>query len=133
MSSPHAFAFDAVAVQLVAALDAYDRETEAVIAAWPDLERYREFSAQLEKIRGYSSGLHDLRVQWVELLIAHAELVHFLWRIEYGDAESARAEVVAVREHHADCVMALRNRCLRIQMRVKLRRPAPAGNTSVPR
>lgn len=127
MSAPKAFAFDAIAVQLVSALDGYEQELAAMIDGWPDLERYRAASAQVEKIRLYASGLPEARVQWVELLIAHAELVHFLWRMQYGNRPAAEAQIAAVRQHHADCVAALRNRCLRIALRMQQqrRRSAP--------
>jgi hypothetical protein len=127
MSAPHAFALDAVALQLVAALDEYDRDTEAMISAWPDLELYRKVSAQIEKIRAYSNALPEARSQWVELLIAHAELVHFLWRLQYGDRPRASAELATVRQQHADCVAALRNRCTRIAARAEERRGERTG------
>jgi hypothetical protein len=113
MSSPYALTPDAVATQLAAALDQYDQDTAAMIASWPDLELYRAFSASIEKIRLFSSVIPEARVQWVELLIAHAELVHFLWRTQYGHQSAAMAEIGAVREHHALCVAALRKRCAR--------------------
>ncbi|HEX2545856.1 MAG TPA: hypothetical protein VHL79_13310 [Ramlibacter sp.] len=114
MSAPSALTSDSIALQLEAALDQYDRDTGSMIAAWPDLELYRSFSESIEKIRLYSSGIPEARVQWVELLIAHAELVHFLWRTQYGNQPAALAEIGAVREHHSRCVSALRERCLRV-------------------
>ena len=113
MSASQGQARDAVALQLATALEKYDAATGAMVAGWPNLERYQEVSAQVETIRMYCNGLPELRVQWVELLIAHSELVHFLWRVQYGDQEAARAEIGGVREHHSDCVAALRKRCLR--------------------
>jgi hypothetical protein len=113
MSATQGQARDAIAFQLVTALESYDQAATAMVAGWPDLERYHEASAQVETIRMYCAALPDLRVQWVELLIAHSELVHFLWRVQYGNQEAARAEVGAVREHHSDCVGALRKRALR--------------------
>ena len=117
MSAPKAIDFDAIAQHLVAALDQYEQDLAAMIAHWPDLERYRAASEQVEKIRIYSSALPQARVQWVELLIAHAELVHFLWRVQYGNEHAAEADMARVREHHAACAAALRNRCLRIAAR----------------
>lgn len=114
MSAPQNATFDAIALQLVAALEQYDRDTEDMIAAWPDLERYRTVSEQIEKIRTFSADVPMARVQWIELLIAHAELIHFLWRLQYGNQPAARAELGSVREHHGDCVRALRQRCQRL-------------------
>jgi len=98
-----------------------------MIAGWPDLDRYRDVSAQVETIRMYCSALPDVRVQWVELLIAHAELVHFLWRTQYGVTQDVLEEIGAVRDHHADCIAALRNRCLRAVGRGS---PAPTAELS---
>lgn len=116
MSAPqHVAALEAIASQLLEALDQYEAGTGAMITAWPDLDRYHEVSDLVEKIRMYSSALPQARVQWVELLIAHAELVHVLWRAQYGHYPGARSQVEEVRAHHADCVRALRQRCLRQQ------------------
>jgi hypothetical protein len=117
MSAHQASALDAIAFQLAAALETYDEETAAMMAAWPDLERYRAVSEQIERIRLFSSALPDVRVQWVELLIAHAELIHFLWREQYGDGQAAREQIASVREHHSDAIAALRARCLRLVAR----------------
>jgi hypothetical protein len=117
MSAAPTEAFDAIALQLVGALEQYAGDTAAMILAWPDMDRYRDVSEQVEKIRMYSSALPDLRVQWVELLIAHSELVHLLWRAQYADDVHSRAEIARVREHHTDAVAALRNRCLRVVTR----------------
>jgi hypothetical protein len=119
MSAPTALHLDAIAMQLAQALDQYDRETEAMIASWPDMDRYHAVSAQVEKIRLYSSGLPDASTQWVELLIAHAELVHILWRMHFGDEAAARAEIGAVRDQHAECIEALRSRCERVIARAR--------------
>jgi hypothetical protein len=123
MSASQAHALDAIAFQLVAALDAYDRDTERMIKAWPEPELYRKVSVQVDEIRMYSSALPQLRVQWVEVLIAHAELVHCLWRAQSGGlpGDDARAKIAGVREHHAAAVAALRHRCVRA---LKEQRPA---------
>ncbi|HYE41095.1 MAG TPA: hypothetical protein VEB23_14250 [Ramlibacter sp.] len=62
----------------------------------------------------YSSALPEARVQWVELLIAHSELIHHLWQLQYGAGVAAREQLAPTREHHADAVTALRNRCRRV-------------------
>lgn len=129
MSASAAPEIDAIALQLLAALDQYDRDTVAMIATWPDLERYRDVSDQVEKIRMYSSAMPELRVQWVEVLITHAELVHFLWRVHYGEGEASIEQIPQVREHHADAVAALRNRCQRLMARSRLRHAAGAARS----
>jgi hypothetical protein len=114
MSAIESHAHDSVALQLAAALDQYEALTQETLAAWPDLERYRAMSDQVEQLRLYSAGLPQLRVQWVKLLIAHAELVHFLWRLQYGPAQAVHEQIAPVRDHHADCIAELRDHCLRL-------------------
>lgn len=112
MSASQAPALDAVALQLARALEDYEAATAAMVAAWPDMELYRSVSGQVERIRMYSGALPALSVQWVELLIAHAELVHLLWQTQYGKAATDSAQVTVRRERHSGCVRALRSRCL---------------------
>jgi hypothetical protein len=121
MSASDSHALDAVALQLRDALEQYDRETGDMIAGWPDLERYRAVSDQVEKIRMYSAALPELRVQWGELLIAHAELVHFLWKAQYGDPPAIDPYIASVRDHHSDAIAALRSRCTRLVADTRVR------------
>jgi hypothetical protein len=117
MSAHPTQAFDAIALQLVAALECYAEDTAQMIAGWPDMERYRGVSEQIEQIRMYASALPEARVHWVELLIAHSELVHLLWRVQYGDGGLGMQDTLVARLHHTDAVAALRQRCLRIGSR----------------
>jgi hypothetical protein len=107
-------AFHAIALQMAAALDTYERDTQAMIAAWPDFDRYRTVSEEVDRLRMFSSGLPATSVQWAELLIAHAELVHYLWRNCYGSGGGSTEAFERVRDHHADCIAALRSRCVRV-------------------
>jgi hypothetical protein len=124
MSAIQRNALDAIALQMVAALEQYDQDTARMIEAWPDLELYRMVSDGVETIRAYSGNVPEVRVQWVELLIAHAELVHFLWRTQYGDRGGTREQIGAVREHHAECIAALRSRGIWAAGRALQRQPA---------
>ena len=117
MSAAQSNALDAIGFQLLAALEKYEADVAAMIASWPDLERYHAVSEQVEHIRMYSSALQDVRVQWVEVLITHAELVHFLWKAQYGKPDGTPERIGTVRAHHADAVLALRNRCVRAMTR----------------
>jgi hypothetical protein len=110
MSAPPSEVLQAVALQLVEALEQYGEDSERMVEGWPDLELYRCVSDQVEAIRQYSSALPEVRVQWVELLIAHAELIHFLWRLKYGESKDVQAQIESVRQHHVDCIAALRRR-----------------------
>jgi hypothetical protein len=117
MSASQSQALDAIALQLVVTLERYDVATSAMLVDWPDLDGYRAVSDGIEAVRLYSSSLPEVRVQWAELLIAHAELVHVLWRGQYGGGGAPEDQVAAVRDRHMDCISALRNRCLRIVAR----------------
>jgi hypothetical protein len=114
MSASHGPALPAIASQLVAALQQYDSDVGRMVDSWPDLDHYQDVSAQIELIRMYCSALDEARVQWVELLITHAELVHLLWRSQYGHEPASLAQIESVRDRHGDCVAALRGRCARV-------------------
>lgn len=117
MSASQAPALDAIAFQLVAALEKYDQDVTAMVASWLDLDRYHAVSDQLEQIRLFSGALPGLGVLWMELLIAHAELVHSLWRLRFQEVDADRVILDEVRERHARCVESLRLRCLRLLAR----------------
>ncbi|NML45203.1 hypothetical protein HHL11_15725 [Ramlibacter sp. G-1-2-2] len=124
MPASHAPAIDAMAFQLAAALERYGQDAGRMADTWLDMELYRSVSDQVEQIRMYSSALPQLSVQWVELLIAHAELVHSLWRARFREGEGDAALLFEVRERHAACVEGLRQRCLRFLSRED-RSPGP--------
>lgn len=113
MSASSAPALDAIALQLVASLNAYERDVGRMIDSWLDMELYRKVSEQVEEIRLYSAALPRMSVQWVELLIAHAELVHCLWRLRFREDESQHGQLQEARCRHTACVATLRARCLR--------------------
>jgi len=117
MSGSQALALDAVALQLRAALDQYEADVNGMVDEWLDMERYHAVSEQIERIRQYSAALPALRVQWMELLIAHAELVHSLWRRRFQEVDADRQLLAQSRERHARCVQSLRERCLRMAAR----------------
>ena len=121
MSAHPTDAIDAISLELVSALERYAEDTAQMIANWPDLDRYRDVSEQIERIRMYASALPTARVQWVKLLISHSELVHLMWRAQYGQGGVTMEQVLDVRIHHTDAIAALRNRCLRIMARARRR------------
>lgn len=114
MSSLDEGAVEAIALQLIDALERYAMDTAQMVANWPDLERYRAISEQVDQIRLLASGLPEARVQWVELLIAHAELLQLLWRAHYGHGGVTMDDTLHARLHHADAIAALRISCLRM-------------------
>lgn len=113
MSAFATSALDAIALQLLAALQAYERDVAVLVDNWHDLELHRRLGERLDRIRMFSSALPEVRVQWVEVLIAHSELTHRLWQTAGGQALplGGREELL---ENHRDAVAALRNRCMRL-------------------
>jgi hypothetical protein len=122
MSASEAPALDAIAFRLAAALEEYERDVARMVDTWLDMDLYRDVSEQVEEIRMFTAALPQLSVPWVELLIAHAELVHSLWRLRFQDVETDRERFGEVREHHTACIHSLRSRCVRL-----LSSPPPAS------
>jgi len=114
MSAAHAPVLDAIAMQLVGALDRYEGDVATMLDTWLDMDIYRQVSDQVEEIRLCSSALPQVSVPWVELLIAHTELVHCLWRQQFDSAEKHIAACAELRARHGECVATLRARCLRV-------------------
>jgi hypothetical protein len=117
MSASHAPALDAITLQLAAALEKYEQDVAAMIDSWLDVELYNRVSREIEEIRMYSTAIPMLSLQWVELLIAHAELVHSLWRLRLQQVDRNSSHVETLRQRHAGCVATLRSRCLRLLAR----------------
>lgn len=114
MSAHHAPALDAIAFQLVAALEQYEQDAGTMVATWLDMEQYGKVSDEVEQMRMLSAALPQLSVAWVEFLISHAELVHSLWRLRFQEREEDRGRLEAVRTRHAECLRSLRARCVRL-------------------
>lgn len=111
MSAFPASALDTVAMQLAVALDQYEDDVAAMADTWLDLDRYRQVSVEIEEIRALCSTLPQLSAPWAELLIAHAELIHGLWRLQFEHAAPAATGLAALRERHSASLAALRRRC----------------------
>jgi hypothetical protein len=105
-------ALDAIAFQLVAALERYEASTETLVSGWPDMDGYRVVSAGIDEIRMYSAALPTLSVQFVTLLIAHAELIHCLWKLINSPA--ADDGVARALDQHRASIAGLRTKALRL-------------------
>lgn len=114
MSASQAPTLESVALQLGVGLGRYDEAVTAMLQSWPDMERYAEVSKRIEDIRVLAGMLPRLASIWVELLIAHAELVHGLWRIQYADPQAPAGILEPLCRHHARCVGDLRAGCARL-------------------
>lgn len=118
MSASPAPALDAIAFQLAAALDRYEQDVEAMVASWLDMELYGRVSEEVEEIRTFSAALMpQVSIHWVELLIAHAELVHSLWRLRFREDSADGERLREIRSRHDACVASLRVRCVRLLTR----------------
>ena len=114
MSASHTPALDAIAFQLVSTLESHEKHVEEMVDNWLDMDLYRQVSDEVEEIRLLSTALPQLRVQWVDFLICHAELVHSLWRLRFRESDIDREKLQIVRERHASCLRSLQGRCLRL-------------------
>lgn len=112
MSAFHAPALQSIALQLAETLGEYEVALDAMLETWPDLEPYGAVSAKVEEIRLLSGALPSLSAEWIELLIAHAELMHCLWRLQFGSRGPQAKGLGQMRAHHGFCVTALRAACL---------------------
>ena len=88
-----------------------------MVDRWLDMDLYHRVSDEVEEIRGYAAALPQLSVPWVELLIAHAELVHSLWRLRFQHDDADRSMLQEVRQRHYGCILSLRARCLQLLVR----------------
>ena len=127
MPASPAPASEAIASRLAAGLDDYQQGVDALVDAWPDPERYRAVTGQLDAIRKDAALLPQVRVLWVELLIAHAELMHALWALLARRSEAALFHVEELRIRHAECVAGLRRRCLVLALPSAARDQFPPG------
>lgn len=118
MSASQASALDAITFQLAAALESYGEDVDRLVDTWLDMDLYQAVTGKIEQIRALSAFLPGLAVQWVELLIVHAELVHALWRQHQGNAPQLE-ELATLRGRHTECVRSLRCHCARELARKK--------------
>jgi hypothetical protein len=105
-------ALDAIASQLVNTLERYEADTDALVRGWPDMDRYRTVSEQIDQIRLYCTGLPTVSVQFVGLLIAHAELIHCLWK--KTNSPAASNEIGSALDQHRNGIADLRAKAERL-------------------
>lgn len=114
MSAFQAPSIDAVAFQLAAALDQYERDVARLVESWLDVDLYHAVTGHVSRVRSFASALPQVSVPWVELLIAHSELVHALWRLRFAQDGTDRGMPADVLARHAASVAAMRTHCLRL-------------------
>jgi hypothetical protein len=84
MSASQAPALTAIAFQLLAVLETYERDVAAMLKGPLDPEAYRRVSKHIDLMRMYAAELPVLSVAWVEVMIRHFELTHGLWRAQHA-------------------------------------------------
>jgi hypothetical protein len=103
-----------IANRTLAALERYEPNARKLAGNWRDVELYTRTGAQLEEVRRCCADLPMVSRPWVELLIAHAELVHCLWhsaRPQPTTTDPARQQKL---EKVISSCAALRTACIRI-------------------
>jgi hypothetical protein len=114
MAATHAPVLDAIAFQLAAALERYEQDLTLLLDTGFDMELYRDISEQVEHIRMFAAALPQLSVPWVEVLIAHAELIHHMWRVQNARPAPPARELSALRDRHGAAVRRLHAGCVRL-------------------
>lgn len=83
----------------LAAVERYQQHVRKLVDNWMDMELYHAVSGDVEQVRRCCQRLAPLSGPWVALLIAHAELVHGLWRSSQAGStvtDAQRQKLLAV-------------------------------------
>lgn len=110
MSASDSNALRSCALQLLDELDLYEQEVDRMLAAWPGMDGYAAVDERIDRMRHISNVLFGLSVPWTEMLIAHAELMRFLWRLPPD--QSAHPGIAAFRDELHVSATSLRARIL---------------------
>ena len=111
MSASNLHALGAVAFQLAAALDTYEKDVAAMLRTPMDADLYRSVGANMDQMRLYAAALPALSVPWVEVLIRHFELTHGLWR---SQRDPQAVELAALHSQLRDAIRRLSGRCAQL-------------------
>lgn len=114
MSASQAPSVDTLAFQLAGALELYERDMARLVGTWLDVDLYHAVTGHVDRIRFFATALPQASLAWVELLIAHSELVHSLWRLRLDEQGEGGGTPQAVLSRHAACVAAMKACCLRL-------------------
>jgi hypothetical protein len=109
LSASQRRAIQAIAFELVAALENYEEAADQLVATWLDMELYQSVSRQVDHMKTLCASLPQLAVPWVGLLISHSELVHCLWKC--GETFLPSKDFEECRARHSRAIVALRERC----------------------
>lgn len=110
----------AAACHALAALERYQAHLRKLSTQWMDLELYRRVGDELDEIRQGCREIPEVAPAWVEMLIAHAELVQNLWQSSRPGAPVGAAGRRELLDRVGASVTALQERCMRV--------PPPTGS-----
>jgi len=116
---------DAIAFQLIAALEQYDEDVGGLVRRWhveQDMERYALVSRKVDEIRNLCGALPAVAAQWVTVLISHTELMHGLLRLARPTSDAALLEEQLL--DHQAVIEALRSKCRRMLLASRNGRPS---------
>ena len=78
--------------EALAALERYQLHVTRLVGNWLDMDLYHTVSVDIDLVRRACHGVPHLAAPWVALLIAHAELMHCLWRGSRPGGAAAASE-----------------------------------------
>jgi hypothetical protein len=104
----------AAASHTLAALERYQAQVRRLAGDWMDMELYGVVGRHVEDVRQGCLHIQPLSRPWVELLIAHAELVQALWQSSRPgsgvDAAARQRQLSKV----MDAVQGLQHACMQL-------------------
>ena len=107
MTGSECQATQAAALEVEAALEAYETHVRRLVHSWLDMDLYRHVSAEIDEIRSFCMLLPELSIPWVALLVSHAELVHCLWRSDQPGQRVTPRDLQSRLEDHVQCIRRL--------------------------
>lgn len=105
-------ALSAVAFQLAAALDAYERDVARLVRGPFDMDAYQRASRHMDQMRLYAATLPMVSVAWVEVMIRHFELTHGMWRLQKNPADPVDLQLL--HERLRDALQRLSRKCVQL-------------------
>lgn len=114
MSADSLFLNKAAASKALAALERYEPDARKLAGSWLDAELYSRVAQEIEDVRRCCASLPLVSAQWTTLLIAHAELVHCLWRSTRPESSTDATDRRLHLERVIACSHGLRDACRRV-------------------
>lgn len=117
----------ATANAALAILERYRRDVRALATAFLDVELYHRVQGDVDQLRHACADLPQVSLQWVEVLISHAELLHCLWTSGEPDSPVGAEERQVKLQRHLQRVDSLMLGCLRLAREGPADAPPPGA------